>query len=302
MNASFYKRLPEELKENVIGVCGQAGREWLRDLPNLISQIESQWNVEVGQHFSNLSYNFVAPATRSDGRKVVIKLGLPSEDKDIHGEASYLRCLNGNGVVRLLHEDKDLRALLLESAHPGSNLREVCASDPESAALIAAKLLNELKRSPPTNLEFVALRSWVKKLEDAEKYDFPAQCANKALEIFNSSSDHDQLLLHGDFHHLNILAHASNSFVAIDPKGIIGDLKYDIAVFLNNHRSWLRSFPDIHSSLDKSLAMFADKFGFSDEDLKRWAFAQKILSAFWTMTENGDGWQRQLASADIWNV
>jgi hypothetical protein len=33
-------------------------------------------------------------------------------------------------------------------------------------------------------------------------------------------------------------------FLAIDPKGIVGDIGFEISVFLNNPRGWLLSNPD----------------------------------------------------------
>jgi streptomycin 6-kinase len=52
-----------------------------------------------------------------------------------------------------------------------------------------------------------------------------------ALRLFAQSTT--SVLLHGDLHHDNIL-HDGNAWVAIDPKGLIGDPAYEIAPLLCN--------------------------------------------------------------------
>ena len=88
----------------------------------------------------------------------------------------------------------------------------------------------------------------------------------------------------------------------IDPKGVIGDLKYDIAVFLNNHYGWLRGRPDLHRQLDCAVGRFADEFCLSHIEIRNWAYAQKVLGSFWTLLDGGDVSNDQLASAEIWDV
>lgn len=42
------------------------------------------------------------------------------------------------------------------------------------------------------------------------------------------------MLLHGDFHHDNILLGNDGEYIIIDPKGVIGDPVFDIARFILN--------------------------------------------------------------------
>jgi streptomycin 6-kinase len=75
------------------------GQVWLEALPQKIKYLEQLWNIRVEKYFSNLSYNFVAPAVRDDGTSVVLKLGFPEE---LTLEANALKAYAGDGSVRLL--------------------------------------------------------------------------------------------------------------------------------------------------------------------------------------------------------
>jgi len=295
--------LPESFAENVTLVCGSRGETWLRELPKLVSILEEKWTIKAGPSFANLSYNYVAPVVRADGTDAVLKLGLPVDDEEFDGETAYLRYLNGDGVVRLIDEEPDARALLLERASEGRDLRQSFFSDPSAGVNAAIGLLRRLVRKPPASTTgFVMLENWTAKLQEVDEWDFPKGYASKASNIFGSAAASEKYLLHGDFHHENILSSDTQGFLAIDPKGVIGDIKYDIAVFLNNHRAWLNAAPDLKEQLDSAVRGFANAFSIPEEEIRRWAFAQKVLGAFWTCTENGPRWRGQLTSADIWGI
>lgn len=65
---------------------------------------------------------------------------------------------------------------------------------------------------------------------------FPRKLIDFALkaskELLVSSGE--QVLLHGDLHHYNILSSARNSWLAIDPKGGIGEREYEICALMRN--------------------------------------------------------------------
>lgn len=295
--------LPLSFKRNVRGVCGSRGEAWLGDLPLIISGLERRWKIIVEPNFPNLSYNYVAPAMRADGTPVVLKLGLPADDGEFDGETAYLRHMNGEAVVRIVDEDTGIRALLLQRAIPGDHLREAFAGEPVRAVDAAITTLKRLARKPPADqTQFTSLERWANKLSAVDCWDFPRAYAQRASEILETSHSGGHCLLHGDFHHENILSNGPEAYLVIDPKGLIGDIKYDIAAFLNNHGGWLRGRPDLKTQLDTAVKNFADAFGISPLEIRRWAFAQKVLGAFWTCTENGGRWRDQLASADVWGI
>lgn len=295
-------QFPARFVENVVGVCGEAGRRWIESLPLMISLFEEKWRVRVGPHFSNLSYNYVAPAVRDDGLATVLKIALPAADAEARGERRYLRAMAGRGTIEIIEQDDDRDAFLMRRSSPGEDLQTAFAKAPRGAVEAAIQLLMTLTASPTVDSEsFVSLAEWAAELKKVSHYDFPPSYAAKASAIFNLEKKSARTLIHGDYHHENILS-SGNSFVAIDPKGIIGEVKYDIAVFLNNHYGWLRDRPDARTETHLAAARFAEVFGYSRAEILEWAFAQKVLAAFWTCTEGNDRWRRQLTSADIWDL
>src|SRR6185436_3861200 len=103
---------PAQFTRNTIDVHGSIGAEWLRRLPGLISECESRWSMTVQRPFEHLSYNYVAPAIRSDGAPAILKMGVPNIE--LKTEIEALRLFDGQGIVRLLDADPERGLLLLE--------------------------------------------------------------------------------------------------------------------------------------------------------------------------------------------
>lgn len=296
-------QFPAEFVENVKRTCRDKGEVWLSQLPVLIEELEDLWTIKTSSHFSNLTYNFVAPAKRDDGESAVLKIGPPVDDLEMYSEAEFLRLANGDGAVTLLAEERTRRAILLERLEPGHDLKQVFSNDRRKMVETAAKVLNRTVMDPPNEYEFlIDLRDWFKKFNDGDIGDFPAGHMEKAGETAGRRSIEAAKLIHGDFHHTNVLSRGKNEFVVIDPKGVIGDVRYDIGVFLNNHLWYMEPGFESKAEMNEAVCEFAEQFGYSEVSIIEWAFAQATLSAYWTFTEGGEHWKHQLALADFWNV
>ena len=304
MEGNFFSRLPEGIKQNILGLHREKGERWLRSLPDLIAEISEKWSLTVENFFPNLSYNYVAPCICADETRAVLKIGVPENDSIVKSEANYLKLLDGNGTVKLLRIDEEYCALLLERLIPGESLKRICQIDDDRATRIAARLLRRIRREVPVAMKFPALESWAKGLQKAEPVKFAPNEVKKARKYFaelNGASKR-HTLLHGDFHHRNILSAQRESFVSIDPKGIVGDIGYDISVFLNNPRGWLSTHPNRQVILKRRIEIFAEAFAIEPRDLRKWAYAEAVLSAWWTFEDGGKDAEKQLANAEIWET
>ncbi|HEX8637555.1 MAG TPA: aminoglycoside phosphotransferase family protein, partial [Pyrinomonadaceae bacterium] len=208
METKFFSRLPENFKQNISGLHGAKGESWLRNLPDSVAEISEKWSITVEDFFPNLSYNYVAPCVCADGTEAVLKIGVPEDDSIVKCEASYLKLLGGNGAVKLLEIDEEHCVLLLEKLIPGESLKGICQIDDERATQIAVHLLRRIRREVPAANKFPTLESWAKGFQKAERINFAPDAVKKAQEYFaelnGASSRHS--LLHGDFHHQNILS------------------------------------------------------------------------------------------------
>ncbi|CAN5757862.1 N/A [soil metagenome] len=304
MSENFIKNLPPTFVRNVLDLCGGLGEKWFSDLPQTIEELSRNWHFKTDKPFDNLSYNYVAPCKFSDGKEAVLKLALPLNNPEIFSEEKYLGMQNGKGAVKILNFDKNRRAMLLEKLKPGKHLKEIFSGNESETVEIAINLMKKLHRKPPESSEFILLEKWFENFfSGAENSEFSDYYLNKTKEIFYELSKSSQkFLLHGDLHHENILSAEREPFLIIDPKGLIGEISYEIAVFLNNHLWWLSPKKNCEEKLDYAVRQFSEAFNISQTDLKKWAFAQIVLSAWWTFEDGGGNWQRELGFAEFWKV
>ena len=286
-------------------MCGERGEQWLDSLPNLISGIEQDWSIAVGAPFPAIEFNYVAEAVDSNGYSAVIKISPPFDNTEIYSEAKFLQVLNGRGTVELLAQDRTRRAILIERAAPGQNLAEIFTGNELGAIDPAIGVLLKITEEPPEDkTDTIDLDDWFDGLRRSVETDFPKSYAEKALKIYAELSHNDvnRYYLHGDFHPGNIVSATREQFLAIDPKGIIGPIGYDIAVFLNNFHWWQDKHPDLCERLEEAVQKFSQSFDIDSNDLRRWAFAQMVLGAWWTFDEMPEIYENDVSKADIWGI
>jgi streptomycin 6-kinase len=91
-------------------------------------------------------------------------------------------------------------------------------------------------------------------------------------------------LLHGDLHHGNVLLDSERGWLAIDPKGVVGEPEYEVGAALRNPIEK----PDVFLRLPTITARvehFADRLRLDSERIVAWTFAQAVLSAVWAIED-----------------
>jgi streptomycin 6-kinase len=284
---------------------GEAGRAWLDQLPATIDRYARRWLLTVQPAFANLSYNYVAPATRADGSPAVLKIGLAT-DAEFGSEIEALRVFDGHGMVRLLEADPKQAVMLLDRVQPGRPLTTV--ADDAEATLIAATLMRDFWPPAPTGHAFPSVVDWGRGFQrlrtrfDGGSGPIPEQLATKAERLFGelAGSAAAPVLLHGDLHHDNILAGPEGRWTVIDPKGVTGEPAYELGAFLRNPGS-LMSNPDPRRVTERRIAIFSEVLGLDPERIRRWAMAQSVLSAWWAIEDNSDWLDLALAFAELFD-
>jgi streptomycin 6-kinase len=305
MSSDFINSLPSELVTHVTSICGQRGARWLDDLEQIVGEVERMWRIKVGKPFSAGEYNFVAPANREDGELTVLKISPPFKTIEIFDEAAFLRNRNGKGAVKLLAEVRKSFSVLLEHAVPGNNLAELFADDQPAAIGPAFDVLRSIVSPVPDNsADLSTLDEWFAGMRRYKETKFPADYATKAFRIYEklSTQPNRSSYLHGDFHPGNVVSATRAPFLAIDPKGIIGHIGYDIAVFLNNFHWWQEKRHDVGARLEHAVHQFAEAFEMNSIEIRQWAFAQMVLGAWWNFQDMPELYNNEVAKADIWDV
>ena len=111
---------PVEILERVrrkAVVLGPPGERWLRDIPQIVADLERSWRLNVGPAIPGGTGAFVAVARTTDGTDAILKVSIPDglEGHSPFGEELHaLQLGNGFGYVRVLRVDADRRAMLQE--------------------------------------------------------------------------------------------------------------------------------------------------------------------------------------------
>jgi streptomycin 6-kinase len=209
------------------------------------------WGLQLGEPFALSNVSYVVPA---DG--AVLKVAWEGDDESLH-EGDALDLWDGDGAVRLLRRSG--RALLEERAVPGDDLSRLL--DDESTA-IAVDVASRLWRRAGSPFRAVApeVSRW---LDEAELEG--SELVPLARELFAELDPGADWLVHGDFHHHNILRHG-DQFVAIDPKPYLADREYDLPSFLWNP---LDNRMDDREQTERRIAAFVAA-GLDDFRIRAW--------------------------------
>jgi streptomycin 6-kinase len=297
--------IPPRLARTLVEVHGEAGRDWLSRLPVLVALCEQRWSLQIGAPLSQLSYNLVAPARREDGTELILKLGVPN--RELTTEIHALRLFEGRGAVQLIDADPDLGVLLLEYLRPGTPLVQIGMSRDEEATSIAASVMRRLGRPAPQEHPLRSLADWTAGLAKLRPRfggttgPLPAHLVERAeavlAELLGSMAE--PVVLHGDLHHENILAAQRQPWLAIDPKGLVGEPAYEVGPLLLNPLPQLLEAADPPGIQARRVRQLAEELGFDRERIAGWGFVQAVLSAWWSIEDHGYGWEGAIACAEI---
>jgi len=229
----------------------------LEPLALIAADVAAEWEIELGTPFALSRYSYVAPA----GEDAVLKV-TPPEDDESDEEADALALWNGDGAVRLLRRDRGRRALLIERARPGTDISGL-PEDEATAIAVAVGLRLWRPAAEPFRWVGDHVPGW---LDQAERSDRDGRdLIPLARELYASLVIGRGLLVHGDFHHHNILRDVDRH-VAIDAKAMLGEREYDVASFLWNPLGTTMQL-DV---TERRLAAFAAA-GLDQERMRAWA-------------------------------
>ena len=296
------RTLSREYRQRIIQLHPDDGQEWLDHLPRRINAIQELWQIRVSDPVVPLNYHYVAPARRSDGTHVILKLGIPGETID--REAHCLRHFDGRAAAQLLQHSSAWGAILLERVCPGTDLKPL---QEEAAISAACSVMVRLHASHPPTSGFPTVADWWKGFErlrtafSGATGPLPRYLVDEAQALYQdlATSMEAPVLLHGDLHHGNILAGTREPWMAIDPQGVIGEAVYEVGAFIRNPLPDVLNRSDLRQVLARRVAIFSDTLQADRQRVAGWAFAQAVLSAIWSLEDHGSGWEAAIALAQF---
>ena len=311
--------LPSDFVSTITNTFGVDGENLIANLPDLIEEASSRWGLTNVQPVENLSYNFVAfadshlpegdcEALRKEGpgvrekRNVVLKIGVPRDE--LTSEIAALRLFNGEGACRVIDADEERGCLLLERLNPGVMLSTM--EDDEQATHVSAEVMQKVWRPAPEDSIFLQLSDWFDGLNRLrETFNGGTGPLNEKLvdRVERSVKDffaenHKPVLMHGDFHHFNILS-SERGWLVIDPKGVIGPAGYEVGPFLINPWGEISNEVNQRQMIVRRIDILHEHLGFERERIREWGLAHAVLSAWWHIEDNTSGEEYSMNFAEM---
>jgi streptomycin 6-kinase len=211
----------------------------------------------------------------------MLKIALHDEEKR---GGRLMRWWEGDGAASILAYSDD--AILMERAQNQNGLAELARDgrDDEACRIICAAIQRlHAPRSRPAPSDLVPLRSWFQPLfAAAETHGGTLRtAATVAAELLTSQREFQ--VLHGDVHHGNILNFGPRGWLAVDPKGLIGERGFDYANLFCNPEHDFASTP---GRLARRISLVADAANLEVVRLRQWVLAWTGLAAAFGIDDN----------------
>ncbi len=211
-------------------------REFFEHAKNNINRVINKWNISSITLIDSFSANIVFKCESRTLGKTVIKVG--RNLKELSAESFALDHFSGKKLCKLYEIDQEAIMLIEECIEPGIVLRKESSLDKRLE--VFADLFMSLHIEIGEDDKFSTYENWIDDITDymsqKKEHDELYQAMRKAQRLFKSLSQvyNKKCLLHGDFHHDNILLDSNGSYRIIDPKGVIGDPIFDVPRFILN--------------------------------------------------------------------
>jgi streptomycin 6-kinase len=272
--------VPEEVRRKVVADGNAA---WLDELPSVVESLAQDWSLAIGASLRGGHTALVVEATLADGTATVLKVGVPGTRHELSFEAAALRLAGGDGCARLLRDDLDRDALLLERL--GAAMYDV-VPDPairhDMLCDVAARLWRPV--SPDVDLptgadkarEYADLlpRLW----EETGRACSEATVKDALACVERRCRAHDDrhaVLVHGDVHDLNALQAADGTFKLIDPGGLRAEPACDLGTIV-------RCNPDCGDDLRARAQRLATRTGVEATAIWEWGTIHRVIGGLYS--------------------
>ncbi|MFC0010809.1 aminoglycoside phosphotransferase family protein [Devosia nitrariae] len=266
-------------------------------LETALSRAMIRWSLTKSTPVAETATSWVFRVEQNGRKPAALKILKPAKAEDERRGGALLNWYGGEGAVTVFDIDGDTVFMeWLDGVPLGDAVRK--GRDGEATIAFAGVVAQLHKPRPePAPEDLIPLRQRFRALFDTDVRAWPhtardlyARANGIALRLFDRPAA--QIPLHGDLHHDNIIS-SDRGWLAIDPKGVIGDPAYDVAnAFINPMGA------DKLAAEPKRIAALADAFssrlGFNRKRVLGWAAAHAALSACWDL-EDGNAIVGQLA-------
>ncbi|MGE0354119.1 MAG: aminoglycoside phosphotransferase family protein [Gemmatimonadales bacterium] len=222
---------------------------------------------------------------RRGRQPVVLKVIRDGVDEWRSGE--ILAAFEGQGAVRVFEQTGG--AVLLERVSPGDSLvrlvregRDDEATDALAGVIAAMAPKRDVPGVPTVRDWAGAFDGYIARGETRIPIDLVAEARRVHEDLCASQTR--QRLLHGDLHHANVLFDSRRGWLAIDPKGVIGETGYELGAALRNPVEDPALFLN-PSTIERRIERLSSGLNLDAGRLLAWSFSQAVLSAIWEVED-----------------
>jgi streptomycin 6-kinase len=235
----------------------------------------------------------VAFVRRGDER-LVLKL-LP-QGSDEWRSGAVLAHWDRHGAVRLVEQAPG--AVLIERAEPGDDLTALVDTGRDDEAMaILCEVMAKLNRPAPGAPDFrsvAGLRTiadwgggFARNRAAALAAGVDGALIDEAERLFHQlcETQATPILLHGDLQHFNVVRDSVRGWLAIDPKGILGEPAYETGAMLRNPITRPEFCAD-REVIERRARIICERLGCDHGRVIGWCFTQWVLAVLWAIEDN----------------
>jgi streptomycin 6-kinase len=270
--------LPPAVRHKALALGADA---WLDDLPDLVADLEREWSISVGRPFADSTEAFVAEATQPDGTPAVLKVLIPRAPDVAGHEITVLRLADGTGCVRLLRDDAERGALLLERL--GRSLHELDLPIQRRHEILCSAAAEVWRPAPDSGLPTGWDKArWLINFITTTWEALDRPCTEGAVDHAIASAarridaHHDEraVLVHGDVHQWNTLE-AGDGFKLVDPDGLLAEAEYDLGIIMREDPAELLD-GDTKELAHERARWLARQSGLSETAIWEWGVVERV--------------------------
>lgn len=247
-----------------------------------------KWGIEIIELVPYFSVNCIFKCFSKEFGYSILKITRPC--REVFTEYNTLLEYNGKGFCIVFDSDIENGIILEELIEPGISLRE--EQSLEKRLDVFSDLYNNLhieSKNPsiyPTYIEWVSrITRYMSEREDYnELYLYMKRAENICLEL--SKSYNRKMLLHGDFHHDNILLNSDGKYKIIDPKGVVDDPIFDVPRYILNESNEGISPDKYYEKICYIISSLENKLNIPSKIIKQCYFIEMTMANCWNVESN----------------
>ncbi|MCM3785706.1 aminoglycoside phosphotransferase family protein [Neobacillus mesonae] len=268
-------------------IMNRFGQDFYAAVLRYIDVYSDKWSLSSFQFIPSYSANLVFKCQSDCFGSAILKIGNPAHKESL-SEFNTLKQYNGRPFCKVYDADMEHGIILEECIEPGLTLRNEASL--EKRLSVFCSLFKDLHTAPEKIDIHPSYTGWVNRITEymSTRHDCreiylhmkKAQDINATVSAVYSK----KMLLHGDFHHDNILLGSHSEYAIIDPKGVIGDPVFDTPRFILNEFDD-EITPGLYKKINDIILFFEKNLDIPSDILRKCLYIETAMGISWSVED-----------------